>query len=115
MSKQSATKEQLKARFAGNAALCHRVIGVLQLFSNKTRFRILCMLAEGDFCVNDMVEAIDLGKISNVSQQLKLLSLAGVVESRRDGQQVIYRLADARVRKLVAFLKRSYLEGGAEA
>ena len=103
------TKEQIKERFAGNQALCQKVVDVLFLFSNKTRFRILCMLAEGDFCVNDIVEVIDLGKASNVSQQLKLLTLAGILEKQRARQQIFYHLKDKRVRKLIEFLKKHYL------
>ena len=110
--KQKITKQDMKKRFTGSAALCKKVTGVLDLFSNKTRFRILCMLDEGDFCVNDMVEAVDLGSVSSVSQQLRILTLAGLLENRKEGRQVIYHLKDARVRKLIGFLKRNYLDQG---
>lgn len=91
-------------------AVCQKVIDVLSLFSNKTRFRILCALAEGDFCVNDLKEVVGLGKVSNTSQQLKLLTLAGVLEKQRDKQQIIYRLKDKRVRQLIDFLKAIYMD-----
>lgn len=95
-------------------AVCQKVIDVLSLFSNKTRFRILCALAEGDFCVNDLREVVDLGKVSNISQQLKLLTLAGVLEKQKYKQQVIYRLKDERVRQLIDFLKTNYMNNEAD-
>jgi DNA-binding transcriptional ArsR family regulator len=110
MDKQK-TKKNIKELFSRNMAVCQKVIDVLSLFSNKTRFRILCALAEGDFCVNDLLEMIGLGKISNISQQLKLLTLAGVLEKQRDKQRIIYCLKDERVRQLIDFLKSTYMKG----
>ena len=103
--------KNIKERFSGNMAVCQKVINMLSLFSNKTRFRILCTLAESDFCVNDLLAVIGLGKVSNISQQLKLLTLAGVLRKHRDKQQIIYSLKDERVRQLVGFLKSTYLKG----
>jgi ArsR family transcriptional regulator len=76
--------------------------------SNKTRFRILCLLSEGDFCVNEIVDAIQTGKLSNVSQQLRILTLAGVLEKTREQQRVIYHLTDRRLAKLIKVLEREY-------
>jgi DNA-binding transcriptional ArsR family regulator len=111
MTKKLKLKKDIKERFSSNMAVCQKVIDILSLFSNKTRFRILCALAEGDFCVNDLREVVGMGKISNISQQLKLLTLAAVLEKKRDKQQVIYRLTDKRVRQLIDYLKASYMNG----
>lgn len=99
----------IRERFAGNMAVCQKVSDVLSLFSNKTRFRILCTLAEGDFCVNELLSVIGTGKVSNISQHLKLLTLAGILQKRRDQRQIIYSLGDERVRRLIAFLKSAYM------
>ena len=53
--------EEIKQRFASNEDVCGRVIETLSLMSNKTRFRILCMLAEGDFCVTEIVDTGQMG------------------------------------------------------
>lgn len=113
LKQNKATAAELKARFRGNEAVCARVIGLFHLISNKIRFRILCVLSEGDFCVNDILGIIELGKVSNVSQQLKLLLLAGVVEKRRDKKQFIYRLKDTRVRAMIRHLQAQYMEDNA--
>jgi ArsR family transcriptional regulator len=100
--------EEIKKRFANNEDVCRRVIDVLSLMSNKTRFRILCVLAEGDFCVTDIVDAVQMGKLSNISQQLRVLSLAGIVEKTRQQQRVIYHLKDRRLAKLIKVLEKEF-------
>ncbi|SRR6266536_4135902 len=102
---------ELKKAFQANEAVCARVIGLFQLFSNKGRFRIACLLARGEFCVNEITEVVSEGKLSNISQQLRILTLANVIERRREEQRILYRLKDERVRNLVAFLQKQFLEG----
>ena len=72
-------KETIKARFQANEQVCTKVMDIFFLVANKTRFRILCALKYGDFCVNDIVDIIQMGKVSNISQQLRLLRMAGIV------------------------------------
>lgn len=99
-----------RERFAKSEALCGKIVDRFQLIANKSRFRILCLLRDGWFSVNEIVEVIQAGKLSNVSQQLKLLSLAGVLEKRKESRQVFYTLKDESVRKTIDFLEDLYLE-----
>ena len=101
--------EDIKKRFQSSERVCEKVMDILSLISSKTRFRILCALKEGDFCVNDIVDMIGQGKVSNVSQQLRLLTMAGIVERCRDRKQVIYHLKDDKIRKMIGFLEEHYL------
>jgi ArsR family transcriptional regulator len=100
---------EIKNRFQESEKVCEKVLNILSLISNKTRFRILCALKEGDFCVNDIVDLIQLGKISNISQQLRLLNMAGIVEKYREQKQVFYHLKDEKVKKMITFLEEHYL------
>jgi len=100
--------EEIKQRFANNEEICRQVIEVFSLMSNKTRFRILCMLVEGDFCVNEIADTIQMGKMSNISQQLRILTLAGVLEKTRDRQRVIYHLRDPRFGALIRYLEQQF-------
>ena len=100
------TIEELKQRFAGSEDVCGRVIEILSLMSNKTRFRILCMLADGDFCVTEIVDTVQTGKLSNISQQLRILTLAGVLEKTRKEHHVIYHLRDRRLASLIEILEK---------
>ena len=102
------TIEELKQRFAGSEVVCGRVIEILSLMSNKTRFRILCMLADGDFCVTEIVDTVQTGKLSNISQQLRILTLAGVLEKTRKEQHIIYHLRDRRLARLIEILEKQF-------
>lgn len=105
----NASLEQIKRRFKKNEAVCQKVVGIFALISNKTRFRILCLLTEGDFCVGDIVDTIQISNFSNISQQLRLLNMAGIVERRREGKRIIYHLQDERVREIINYLHDNYL------
>ena len=98
---------QVKSDFQSSEATCNRVITVIQLLANKTRFRIVCLLTHGEFCVNDIVEVVG-GRLSNVSQQLKTLTLAGIIERRRDQKNVLYSLRDERVRQMINLFREQF-------
>ncbi len=102
---------ELKQAFEKNEAVCARVIQLFQLFSHKGRFRIACLLARGEFCVNEITEVVSEGKTSNVSQQLKMLALSGVIERRREDQRILYRLKDKRVSSMIEYLQKHFLNG----
>jgi ArsR family transcriptional regulator len=102
-----AVRAETPAAAFGDEARCGRVVGTLALLANAKRLRILCALAEGELSVAEIVRAVH-GRISGVSQQLKLLTLAGHLERRRSDKSVIYRLVDPRVRRLLHFLKDQF-------
>lgn len=100
---------EIREVFADNGSMCSEVIKNLELVSNPVRLRTVCMLAHGEYCVADIVNAAGDGKATNVSQQLRMLRLAGVVEARRNGKQLLYRLKDGSVPRLVKFLRKEYM------
>lgn len=105
---------EMKRAFQKNEAVCQQVNGLFQLFSNKARFRIVCLLARGEFCVNEITEIVSEGKLSNISQQLRILTLAGIIERRREEHRILYRLKDERMRKVIEFLQGQFLKGEAK-
>jgi len=62
-----------------------------QAISDQTRQGILLLLEERDRCVSELVAEFNLSQPS-VSRHLAVLKHAGVVSSRREGQQVYYSL-----------------------
>lgn len=68
---------------------------------HPARIRVLELLADGDKPVHELRARIDV-EASNLSQQLAVLRLAGLVTQRRDGGEVIYSLALPAVRDLLA-------------
>jgi len=53
-------------------------------------------LFEAEVCVCDIAEVLNMSQ-SAISHQLRVLKLAGLVRSRRDGKTVYYSLADDHV------------------
>jgi rhodanese-related sulfurtransferase len=64
--------------------------------ANPARLELLDLLAQGERSVEDLAEAARM-KLSNTSAQLRTLAATGLVEARRDGVKVYYRLADEQV------------------
>jgi ArsR family transcriptional regulator len=71
-------------------------IEFLKLAADETRFRILEMLIEGERCVCEIHPKVNRTQ-STVSIQLSKLERAGIIESRREGHKVYYRIKDYRV------------------
>lgn len=71
-----------------------RVRPVSRLFKalgDETRLRIVALLSHGELCVCHIQEGLQLPQPS-VSRQLGVLRAAGLVEDRREGTWVYYRL-----------------------
>jgi DNA-binding transcriptional ArsR family regulator len=100
---------RIKKDFERNAAVCAKTLDLLHLISNKVRFRIICLLTRGDFCVQDIAGVVGHGNLSNTSQQLKILRLAGLISQRREARRIIYSLTDDRVRDMISYLRKKFL------
>ena len=67
-----------------------RVFGAL---SDENRLRMLLALRHGELCVCQLIELTSLSP-STVSKHLSILRDAGLLDSRKDGRWVYYRMAD---------------------
>jgi len=86
---------------------CAKVASLLALLSNPKRLKLLCLLSECDRSVDELVRGAG-SSFSATSQQLKLLSLAGILERRRDGRNIFYSLKDEKVLAILHLLKSIY-------
>jgi ArsR family transcriptional regulator, arsenate/arsenite/antimonite-responsive transcriptional repressor len=68
------------------AAIVHKAL------ADTTRLRIMARLAEGQATVSDLIELVDLSQ-PLVSWHLRRLRVAGLVETRRSGREVICTLS----------------------
>ena len=73
---------------------------VFKGLAHPTRLQILDLLREGEMCVCH-IEASLNKRQAYISQQLMALREAGLVDSRRDGLQVYYRLTDFHILDLL--------------
>lgn len=76
---------------------------LLALLANRHRLLVLCHLIEGENTVSQLLEGSPLSQ-SALSQHLAKLRDAGVVETRRDGQQIHYSIASPEAQKLIETL-----------
>ena len=81
---------------------------LFKMFGDSTRIKILCVLFEGEKCVQEITDATGASQ-SAVSHQLRLLKQARLVRSRRNGKQVCYTLADDHVKTILG-MAREHLE-----
>jgi len=68
-----------------------RFVAFFRAISDETRQRILLLLEERERCVSELVEEFDLSQ-PTISRHLAVLKNAGLVKSRREGQNVYYSL-----------------------
>jgi ArsR family transcriptional regulator len=68
------------------------ILRISRALSDPNRLRLLCALAPGERCVCELNELVGLAP-STVSRHLAILAGAGLVDFRRDGRWVYYRLA----------------------
>jgi DNA-binding transcriptional ArsR family regulator len=86
-----------------------RLAGLLGLIADPVRSRVLFALsAVPELCVGDLGLALGVSEDA-VSYALKLLRTAGLVQFRRDGRVVYYRLSDAFPHQLLEHCLRQLL------
>ncbi len=67
-----------------------------KFMGNPKRIEILFLLGEKERCVDELAQAMGIS-ITNVSQSLAVMKAKSIVEFRRDGQKIYYRLSDRRI------------------
>ena len=84
-----------------------QAVGVLKLLANPERLLLLCQLSQGEMCVSDLEQALDIHQ-PTLSQQLGVLRNEGVVQTRREGKNIFYSVADPAVLQILALLYKLY-------
>lgn len=85
-----------------HASICH-------IFSNPKRLEIIDLLREGEKSVNDLSSLMEIPQ-ANLSQHLSLMRQSGIVETRRDGANIYYNIANPKVVKAFDIMREVLLE-----
>ncbi len=80
---------------------------LLKTLANQDRLLILCNLAGGEKNVTELQEILGLRQ-PTLSQQLSRLRYEGLVEFRRDGKNIHYRLASDEAARVIEVLHELY-------
>jgi ArsR family transcriptional regulator len=79
------------------------LVALFQALGDRTRLRLLNLLAAGELCVCYFVALLDEAQ-PKISRHLAYLRRSGLVAARRDGKWIHYRLvrpSDPRVRRII--------------
>ncbi|MGW5317412.1 ArsR/SmtB family transcription factor [Nocardia thailandica] len=71
-----------------------------RMLADPTRLHLLWRLTEGEADVTALTEACGASRTA-VSQHLAKLRFTGMVETRRDGRRIVYRIRDGHLTRLV--------------
>lgn len=77
-----------------------QVAEVLKAVAHPVRLQIVELLESKEMCVGDIAEALG-GKQAVTSQQLNMMKDKGILNCRRDGTKVFYRIENKNVIKLL--------------
>lgn len=81
---------------------------LLKTLANEKRLMILCKILErGEMSVMPLCEEVELSQ-SALSQHLAKMREEGIVDFRRDGQTIYYRVANPDVNRILKTLKSIY-------
>jgi len=96
------------------AADAERACDFLKALTNPSRLLILCQLADGERSVGELEGLLGLRQ-PTLSQQLARLREDQLVETRRHGKMIYYRLASDEARQVIELLYQLFCSPGADA
>jgi ArsR family transcriptional regulator len=87
--------------------LVEEIAAVLKALSTPLRLRMVCELCTQPRTVSELIQIVGVRQ-TLVSQQLATLRELGIIDKRRDGTKMIYRIADENAIKIVSSLCEIY-------
>lgn len=79
----------------------------LKAIAHPLRLKILCVLGEGEICVQDIVDVVGTSQ-SNISQHLAILRDKNVLQTRKDTNRVYYSVSDPRTLQLIELMREVF-------
>lgn len=92
---------------SGSQPAVGRATAFLKAIAHEGRLEILCLLGDGERTVGEIEASLGLSQAA-VSQQLMRLRAEGLVEARRDGRFIHYRLERPEVRAIIRELREAF-------
>lgn len=86
-----------------------RACGLLKALANPDRLLLLCQLTQGEHCVSELEERLDIQQ-PTLSQQLTVLRQEQLVSTRRDGKQIFYSIASKEAMAVMQVLYEQFCQ-----
>lgn len=83
-----------------NEEMLYDLADLFKVFSDSTRIRILAALFDGEYCVSDIAQKLEMSQTA-ISHQLRILKQHHLIRYRREGKNLIYSLADNHVKTII--------------
>lgn len=93
-------KEKLVKKYLPTNAALSDMCSFFSVFSDVTRVKILSALCISELCVSDISNLLEINQ-TTVSHQLKLLRDAAIVDFRREGKIIYYRIVNKYVNDIM--------------
>ena len=71
---------------------------ICKTLSNPTRLEILNLLRDKELSVSNLINKTKLSQ-ANISQHLSIMKAKGIVDSRREGNQIYYKIVNKKIVK----------------
>jgi len=105
---QPAVKKKVYTGIASLARKASDAAQLLKLLASESRLQILCQIAvSGEVSVGELADEVGLSQ-SAVSQHLAKMRDEGLLATRREAQNVFYRISDPNATRVLALLKDIY-------
>lgn len=72
--------------------------------AHPLRLKIIKKLSNGELCVCKLNEDVDFSQ-SNLSQHLRVLKEAGILNSKKEGMWMYYSIADSKILKVISIVE----------
>ena len=82
---------------------------ICKTLAKAKRLEIISLLGEGELPVGEIAERMGV-RLANLSQHLSIMKAKGILEARRDGVHIYYRLSNPKVTKACALMKEVLIE-----
>jgi len=80
-------------------------VNIFKALADPTRLKILECIKNGEKCICEIIP--DTGKSQpNVSQHLKVLKTAGIIDERKEGTKILIKISNPKIFDVITTVKR---------
>lgn len=86
---------------------CDQLSQVMESLAHPVRLKVLCQTIEMEKTVSELTKTCGISQ-SGMSQLLGRMKEAGMLDSRREGQRIFYRVSDQKLVQLLSAVREIY-------
>jgi ArsR family transcriptional regulator len=80
-------------------------VNIFKALSDPTRLKILEFIKDGEKCICEIIPYTGKSQ-PNVSQHLKVMKFAGIINERKDGNRIMIKASDNKIFKIIDQVKK---------